>query len=459
MEIHLPKDFQIKMQQLLKDEADLFFEALKSPREAVLRINPLKNSRDEWEEISPFPVERIPFTKWGYYYRYYKDEPGKHPYHAAGVYYIQEPSAMFVAELLEAQPGERILDLCAAPGGKSTQIAASMNNEGLLISNEFVHKRAKILSENIERMGIRNTIVTNESPANLAKRFPDYFDRILVDAPCSGEGMFRKDPETIHHWSTEHVMKCHLLQKQILEDAYHMLKPGGLLVYSTCTFSPEENEQIIEEFLLNHPDLELEPIETQFGIEGGRPEWTKSGMEDVVHCARLWPHKVRGEGHFAAKIRKKANGFPEKEKRRQGKGRPVKQPKEFQSFVEEALNSVSFGNLQLIGNQLYTLPEGAPGLSGLKVVRFGLHLGELKKNRFEPNHALAMYLSPEHAKQVIKLDVKNNEWLSYLKGETLLGRGFKGWVLVTVGPFSLGWGKESAGIVKNGYPKGLRIKG
>jgi len=447
------------MQQLLKDEADVFFEALKSPREAGLRINPLKISRDEWEEISPFPVERIPFTKWGYYYRYYKDEPGKHPYHAAGVYYIQEPSAMFVAELLEAKPGERILDLCAAPGGKSTQIAACMNNEGLLISNEIVPKRAKILSENIERLGIKNAIVTNESPENLSKRFPSYFDRILVDAPCSGEGMFRKDPEAINHWSVEHVNKCHLLQKDILENAYRMLKPGGLLVYSTCTFSPEENEQIIEEFLLNHPDMELEPIEKRFGIEGGRPEWTKSGLEAVIHCARLWPHKVRGEGHFAAKIRKKANDFQDEGRRSEGKIRKKKLRKEFQAFIEETLQPIHFENLHLIGNHLYALPEGAPDLSGLKVVRFGLHLGELKKNRFEPNHALAMFLSPEQVKQVIKLDPDTNEWFTYLKGETLKGRGYKGWVLVTVGSFSLGWGKESAGIVKNGYPKGLRIKG
>jgi len=455
----LPKHFVEKMERLLGQESDEFFLALQKPRSAGLRINPLKLNKDTWEEISPYSIEPIPFTKCGYYYDYEKDEPGKHPYHAAGLYYIQEPSAMFIADILDAQPGERVLDLCAAPGGKSTQIAANMKNEGLLISNEFVSKRAKILSENIERMGIKNCIVTNEAPDSLSLRFPGYFDKILVDAPCSGEGMFRKDPEAIQYWSPDLVMECQHLQESILENAYRMLKPGGILVYSTCTFSPEENEQTIEQFLENHPDMELLPIEKGNGIEDGRVGWTKNQWKDIRSCARLWPHKIKGEGHFAAKLRKRdsnSNNHVQWPKL----ARPLKKvPEDFQQFVKESLQGLTFSNLITIGSQLYALPDMTPDLSGIRVIRSGLHLGELKKNRFEPNHALALYLSSFQAKQTLRLDSRGKEWLAYLKGETLTGDKQKGWTLITVDGFPLGWGKASSGIVKNAYPKGLRVKG
>ncbi|MCU9613630.1 RsmF rRNA methyltransferase first C-terminal domain-containing protein [Caldibacillus lycopersici] len=455
----LPLEFIEKMKHLLAEEADAFFDAFSEARVAGLRINPLKIKTEQWENISPFPLEKIPFVANGYYYNYTNTEPGKHPYHAAGVYYIQEPSAMFVASLLDAKPGEKILDLCAAPGGKSTQIGAAMENKGILISNEIHPKRAKVLSENIERFGISNAIVTNETPQRLAQHFNHYFDKILVDAPCSGEGMFRKDPEATKYWNEDHVLTCQRLQKEVLQEAYSMLKENGILVYSTCTFSPEENEQIVEWFLTEYPDMELLPIEKSAGIEDAIPEWTKSNITDIKKCARLWPHKMKGEGHFAAKLRKRSSLEPKKTKTKEMIiNIRQNELKEFIAFQQTILQNPLFSNLALFGNVLHSLPDHCPDLKGLKILRAGLHLGEMKKNRFEPNHAFALSLHLNEVKQFLQLTTDKQYWLRYLKGETLKGtEKYKGWVLVTIDDFPLGWGKEVDAIVKNFYPKGLRI--
>lgn len=454
--IILPTEFKTKMSELLEDEASAFFNTYKEQRTAGLRINTLKINQNEWEKLNPFQTESIPFVSNGYYYDVNLDEPGKHPYHAAGLYYIQEPSAMFVANLLDAKPGEKVLDLCAAPGGKSTQIAVCMQNEGILISNEIFPKRAKALAENVERFGLKNTIVTNESPERLSEHFPNYFDKILVDAPCSGEGMFRKEPDAISHWSNEHVLECRHMQLNILEYAYSMLKEDGILVYSTCTFSPEENEQVIETFLERHDDIELLPINQQFGIDNGKPEWTKNNLQEITKTARLWPHKLQGEGHFAARLRKK--GSPSESRVREYKYSKRQNLKDYIEFARTYFENITFDNLQLFGNVLHSLPENCPELKGLKVLRAGLHLGEMKKNRFEPDHALALALQASQFKQVVTLDSKDSDCLRYLKGETLKGSGkYKGWILITVDGFPLGWGKESNGTIKNSYPKGLRI--
>lgn len=453
----LPNEFIDKMRALLREESVSFFSSYQENRTAGLRINSLKVDKEKWNELSPFLTEEIPFVGGGYYYSYNKEEPGKHPYHASGLYYIQEPSAMFVATLLDAKPNEKILDLCAAPGGKSTQLAGRMENQGLLISNEVYPKRAKALSENIERLGITNTIVTNETPDRLAKSFQGYFDKILVDAPCSGEGMFRKDHEAANYWSKDHVEECALLQKQILDSAYHMLGEGGVLVYSTCTFSPEENEQVIEHFLSKYPDMELMDIEKVHGIDSGRPEWTLTNREDIRKTARLWPHKMLGEGHFAAKLRK--SGASQVGSPPQQKHTKSKDLKDLMHFQELYLENTEFQNLILMGSQVYSLPDECPDLKGIKVVRSGLHIGEMKKNRFEPNHALALALSREQVKHYVELDINGSDWLGYLKGETLKSTSsFKGWVLITIKGFPIGWGKQSDGIIKNLYPKGLRIQ-
>ncbi|WP_010632063.1 RsmF rRNA methyltransferase first C-terminal domain-containing protein [Sporolactobacillus vineae] len=453
----LPEAFINKMSRLLGDESDAFFKTYKQKRAFGLRMNPLKRSDGKTAVLSRFHLRSVPFCPTGYYYPE-ADEPGKSALHQAGLYYIQEPSAMFVAETLDARPGERVLDLCAAPGGKSTQIAGAMHNQGLLVSNEPYPKRAKALSENIERMGITNTLVTNETPERLADYFPGNFDRVLVDAPCSGEGMFRKDPDAAQYWSPAHVTECAALQKEILEQAITMLRPGGVLVYSTCTFSPEEDERQIEQVLQNHPEMELVPIVKSGGIEDGRPEWTESGNPQLRRTARLWPHQLEGEGHFVAKLRK-SQGDPGK-KIRTARPAGENQLKDFRTFETQTLTQKLGGRFYAAGSQLYLLPDSCPEFGRLKVIRAGLHLGELKKNRFEPNHSLALALQTSSCRNLFPLRSRDDEE-RYLRGETLpvSSQAKKGWTLVTIDGFPLGWGKVSGGMLKNFYPKGLRRRG
>ncbi|WP_461201410.1 RsmF rRNA methyltransferase first C-terminal domain-containing protein [Anoxybacillus sp. TBDG-1] len=450
---HLPKEFVTKMNALLQHEAERFFATYNEEKVNGLRVNSLKVSPSTFLNIIPWELEPIPFCPTGFYYD--NAQPGKHPYHAAGLYYLQEPSAMFVAEALAPSPGERVLDLCAAPGGKTTQLAALMNNEGFLLANEIHPKRVKALSENIERLGITNAVVTNETPKKLSETFEGFFDKILVDAPCSGEGMFRKDEEAIKFWSLEHVQKCAQTQRHILSCAYKMLNEGGTLVYSTCTFSPEENEQIIDWFLTTYDDMELIPIEKEHGIQPGVTHWTNTHNEQIVHTARLWPHHLRGEGHFVAKMRKRGSG-----NRWNGKMAACNVSKamwrDYETFMNNIIQTTTKGTMYAFGTHLFALPHSCPRLDGLKVVRPGLHIGEWKKNRFEPNHALAMALTKKQVQAHLSLTFE--ESLRYMKGETLQTNNDRGWILVTIDGYPLGWGKEVKGVVKNFYPKGLRIK-
>ncbi|MCQ5365572.1 RsmF rRNA methyltransferase first C-terminal domain-containing protein [Anoxybacillus salavatliensis] len=450
---HLPEQFITKMNALLQDEAERFFATYNEEKVHGLRVNTLKVSPSTFLNISPWELEPIPFCSTGFYYR--DAQPGKHPYHAAGLYYIQEPSAMFVAEVLAPSSGERVLDLCAAPGGKTTQLAAMMNNEGFLLANEIHPKRVKALSENIERLGITNAVITNETPEKLSETFEGFFDKILVDAPCSGEGMFRKDEEAIQFWSLDHVQKCAQTQKHILSCAYKMLNEGGTLVYSTCTFSPEENEQIIDWFLATYNDMELVPIEKEHGIQPGVVRWTNTYNEQIAHTARLWPHHLQGEGHFVAKMRKRGEA-----KRWNGKVATSNVSKamrrDYETFINHIIQTTIDGTLYAFGTHIFALPYLCPRLDGLKVVRPGLHIGEWKKNRFEPNHALAMALTKQQVQAHLPLTLE--ESIRYMKGETLQTNGDRGWILITIDGYPLGWGKEVKGVVKNFYPKGLRIK-
>ncbi len=492
--VMLPDHFCQRMQELLEQEAKEFFESFKEQRTYGLRYNLLKfPCSEEFQrkvaEIENWQLSAIPWCQEGYYYPS-NEQPGKHPWHEAGAYYIQEPSAMSAVELLGARPGEKICDLCAAPGGKTTQIAGKMQGQGLLVANEFYQSRAKILSQNVERMGIANTVVLNESCEHLAKGFPEFFDRILVDAPCSGEGMFRKDQKAVQEWSQENVELCAKRQQQILSEAAKMLRPGGVLVYATCTFAPLENENSIASFLMEHPEFSLErvAIADQY-FSPGQPQWVSSkelmpeNISDhpIAKTYRLWPHKLRGEGHFAARlvkageevfaapISKKAK---QKRKRNDQEDNKINQALQlFQEFQNSALQidlqAKLPGNYILFSDQLYLLPEAMPQLQGFKTIRPGLHLGTCKKNRFEPSHALALYLHPEQAKQVVELhpqqtgfkqDEAYGRALKYLHGETIeCDNEQKGWVLVCVDGLSLGWGKAMNGVVKNHYPKGLRI--
>lgn len=452
----LPNDFLNRMQHMLRASYEDFLNSYENERVQGLRINTLKTKKEDFLKNPPFVLEQIPWAENGFYYPDC-ERPGKHPYHDAGVYYIQEPSAMAVAEAAEVEPGERVLDLCAAPGGKTTQLAAAMQGKGILVANEIHPSRAKILSQNVERMGISNAVVTNETPEALAARFPAFFDCIVVDAPCSGEGMFRKEPQVRQEWSLNHVAMCAERQREILNHAAAMLKAGGRLIYSTCTFSPEENEGTIYAFLKRNPEFEIENSSFYDGFSNGSPEWGNN-LPQLQLTSRLWPHLIRGEGHYMARLRKTDGENRIKYKYFSGSKELMFQ-KDLESFRKKFLNTEFEGERVLFGEQMYLVPEGMITFEKLRVLRPGLHLGTLKKNRFEPAHALALAISENAAVQSISWNADSAEIREYLKGEVLENcrKLFEGWVLIAVDGYSLGWGKQNGTAVKNHYPKGLRI--
>ena len=444
----LPEQFLRRMENLLGSEYQDFLASYEKPKVSSLRFNSLKGTEEDFIEKAGFSLHPIPWAAGGYYYK--EDErPGKHPYHEAGVYYIQEASAMAPAEYLSPVPGERVLDLCAAPGGKSAQLGAAMKGEGLLVCNEIHPQRARILSGNIERMGIANALVLNHEPSHLAERFPAFFDKVLVDAPCSGEGMFRKKEEAALEWGLSNIQMCARRQEDILESAAVMLKPGGRMVYSTCTFALEENEGTVGSFLKKHPEFSLE--------KAGRFQGMAPGIgcgENAKAMVRLWPHKIAGEGHFLACLKKEGAANGKGKAHREEKGVSSKELKEWEDFRKQYLRDGFQGRYLKFGEQLYLIPEGIPALEGLKALRPGLHLGTIKKKRFEPSHALALSLRPEGAALSFQTDRRGAE--AYLSGQTLQAEGEKGWYLITIDGYSLGWGKLSGGIMKNHYPSGLR---
>ena len=427
----LPEAFLARIQTQLGDEYPDFLTSLERPRAVALRFNPLKGAAPEL----PFVQAPVPWEPEGYYYDP-EARPGLHVYHEAGVYYLQEASAMSPVALLDPRPGERVCDLCAAPGGKTTQIAGRMLGEGFLLCNEIDTKRAKILSRNIERMAVANALVTNEHPGRLADRFPAFFDKVLVDAPCSGEGMFRKEEAAVTGWSQEYVEVCARRQGEILHSAAQMVRPGGRLVYSTCTFAPEEDELAVAAFLESHPDFTPELIETPWFVP------TENGGH------RMWPHKLLGEGHFAAVLRKA--GEPEDNfDAPQGE----KLPKEWIAFAKELGIRLPAGKAISFGQSLYWAPAALPDLNRLKVLRPGLELGEVKKNRFEPAHALALWL--DKCANTESLDPEGPEIKAYIHGD-VIPSAKRGWCLVKAGDYSIGWGKGDGNVLKNHYPKGLR---
>lgn len=358
---------------------------------------------------------------------------GSHILHAAGVYYLQEPSAMAAVAALDVGPGQRVLDLCAAPGGKSTQIGAALGGDGLLVANEYVPHRAKVLSHNIERLGIRNAVVTNEAPDRLARRWGAWFDRILVDAPCSGEGMFRREQDSRAEWTAQSPTGCAARQRQILDSAAEMLLPGGVLVYSTCTFNTVENEGVVADFLAGHPDFAPDA----FALAGVG--------EAVEGCLRLWPHRVRGEGHFVARLRRAG------EARHDEGGRIVALGPVFPAY--EGLSMA--GALYEAGSRVWVMPVGTPGLDGIRVLRSGLALGERRGKIFVPDHAAVMAFAPDAFAQAVALE--DEDASRYLRGETLHAEHCaNGWTVVGYHGYSLGWTKCVDGILKNHLPRGLR---
>ena len=427
----LPREFLLRMEKQLGEEYPQFLLSLERPRAVALRFNPLKGG----EPVLPFVEAGVPWEPCGYYYAP-EARPGLHPYHEAGVYYLQEASAMAPVALLAPQPGEKVCDLCAAPGGKTTQIAGRMAGEGFLLCNEINPKRAKILSRNIERMGVCNALVTNEHPKTLAEKYAGFFDKVLVDAPCSGEGMFRKEEAAVTDWSPETVQMCANRQREILQSAAKLVRPGGRLVYSTCTFAPEENEEAVERFLETHPEFTPETVEAPWFIPGPNGSF------------RLWPHKLLGEGHFAAVLRK-TGGEMENTREKPGE----KLPKEWVSFAKELDIRLPAGKAVMFGQSLYWAPEEMPDIRGVRVLRPGLELGEVKKDRFQPAHALALWL--KEAKNIWNLSADSKDTAAYMHGETIPA-AVSGWCLLTVDGYSIGWGKGDGKVLKNHYPKGLR---
>lgn len=427
----LPEAFLQRMEAQLGSEYPAFLESLERPRAVALRFNPMKGERP----VLPFVGATVPWEPEGFYYDP-ETRPGLHVYHEAGVYYLQEASAMAPVALLDPQPGERVCDLCAAPGGKTTQIAGRMLGRGFLVCNEINPKRAKILSRNIERMGVANALVTNEHPETLASRFPGFFDRVLVDAPCSGEGMFRKEEAAVTDWSQETVQMCARRQREILDSAARLVRPGGRLVYSTCTFAPEEDEETVAAFLESHPEFAPEPVEAPWFVPGENASY------------RMWPHKLLGEGHFAAVLRKT-----------QGESGEVpacpgeKCPKAWESFAKELDIALPEGKAVSFGQSLYWAPMELPELNRLKVLRPGLELGIERKGRFEPAHALALWLKTCAVAE--SFPPESPEMKAYLHGD-VVPSGKKGWCLIQAGGYAIGWGKGDGSVLKNHYPKGLR---
>lgn len=449
----LPKSFLDKMQQLLGDEYNEFLASYTLPIYAGLRVNTSKITPEVFKEISPVSLEPISWVDNGFYYSL-DSQPAKHPYYYAGLYYIQEPSAMIPASLLPIEQGDKVLDLCAAPGGKSTELGSRLRGTGLLVSNDISNTRAKALLKNIELHGIKNAIVMSEAPEKLENKFSGYFDKILVDAPCSGEGMFRKDPSMIKSYMENGVDYYSRIQKNIILSAAKMLKPGGMLLYSTCTFSPEENEETIQYLLEMNPEFSVVPVEHREGFSYGRPDWI-NGDDSLKNTIRIWPHKTNGEGHYAALLKKKEEASPNTKLHKCSK---QKLSQDTDNFLSKLRLDINRNNLEFHDERLYLLPEGIASLKGLHILRSGLYLGDEKKNRFEPSQALANALKSEEFDSTIKLSIQDDRVLKYLKGETIeIEDDTKsGWQLVCVDDFPLGWGKATNGTLKNKYYAGWR---
>ncbi len=530
--ISLPEVFTERMQKMLGEEYPAFLASYAQQRRYGLRLNTLKISPEAFLGITDFRLSEIPWIPAAWYYRK-EDEAARHPFYYGGLYYLQEPSAMTPAAVLDIAPGDRVLDLCAAPGGKSTALGAKLKGRGVLVANDISASRCKALLKNLEVFGIANAVVTNASPERLSERFPEYFDAVLVDAPCSGEGMFRKDDTTITAWYPEKPHDCAVMQRQIVSQAVKMLRPGGKMLYSTCTFSLEENEQTVQFILDAFPEMQLCPVAMQEGFSGG----IGSGMEK---CVRLWPHKTGGEGHFLALFRKTGGleradirpehtgscenrrviataadliaAFPGKlQERGTVKAAAMKKDKRYRrakgdtrtsyvtedgremgsrrkkeryntgesqsdvtaaeklsavgAFIERTALKLPEGRAVLQGDSVYLWPEEITPqmLAGITYLRCGLLIGQFVSGRFEPSQAMAMAADTGMAKNIIRLQEKDERLLHYLKGETIQVSDEElpeagGWVLIAAGRYALGWGKLSGNVVKNKYLSGWRMK-
>lgn len=462
----LPSEYKKAMKKLLEEEYTAYIASLHEKPYTGIRTNLLKLSPEKLKELLDRDFKAVPWVKEGFYFEEEKgriltpsikfDEKvksiSKNPYYFAGLYYIQEPSAMTPASVAGIVPNDRVLDLCAAPGGKSTQAAAYLQGKGLLVSNDFSSSRVKALQKNVEISGIDNVLITNEAPKNLAEAYVEYFDKILVDAPCSGEGMFRRDSAVFKTYLNRGPQFFRGLQVNILSEAAKMLKPGGILVYSTCTYSKIEDEGSLSDFLAVHPDFEIEPIEAEYGFENS---------VDLPGTVRLFPHKLKGEGHFVARLKKKqseetlSENVDKKKNKRNVKA--VKIPTELLEFLKKVNRDWDLSRVFINKNYAYYLPKDVVIDKSLHYIRTGLLLGELKKNRFEPFQAFAMNIKYNEWENPLNLNAEDERVVKYLKGETIEADDeYTGIRLVCVDGFSLGFVKQNKKVCKNKYYQGWR---
>lgn len=435
--------FLKRMKDILKDEYDDFIKSLEQPPVKAFYLNSKKKNALDFLDTKF--ISKHPIISNGYYFDYENYPLGKSPYFLSGLYYIQEPSAMLVSHILNVKEDDYVLDMCAAPGGKTCAIANQLSDKGLMIANDINSLRAKILSENIERFGLKNTIVTNCDPTILTKQLKGFFDKIILDAPCSGEGMFRKEDKAIKTWSLNKVQECAYIQKKLIDAAYEMLNDGGELIYSTCTYSMEENENNIK-YALEKYDFSLINIEKSNGMSQGI---------EMKEAVRLYPHKYKGEGHFIALLKKgKAS---HKQKVKMLKSNISKQKYILvDKFYKENLNIETPEYLYDNNNHIYAIKDHFPKLDQVRILRNGLYLGECKKNYFLPSHSLALTLEKKDIKQFYTFKEKSNEIQKYINGETLEGTNKKGYGIIFVDDFPLSFYKESNNQIKNLFPKGLR---
>lgn len=466
----LPLPFLERMKEMLGDDYDAFLKSYENPRTYGLRVNTAKLSCQEFEALSPFKLQPIPWISNGYFYNE-ESRPARCPYYQAGLYYLQEPSAMTPASRLPIEPGDFVLDLCAAPGGKATALGAALNDTGFLLANDISTSRARALLRNLELFGIKNMLVTDEKPAKLAQRFPSFFNKILLDAPCSGEGMFRKEEALARDWTPEKSAELSDIQKDLVLKAADMLRPGGMLLYSTCTFAPCEDEEVVAYLLSERPDMELIEMPGYEGLSAGRPKFAGAAAafdsEELRKCVRIFPHKMDGEGHFLALFRKKGDSLPPVFRSLE-KG-PDKNTRKWldEFFAEIGLKTLGgqefdWNRVEVRKDKVYYQLPFPLDLRGISFLRNGLYLGDLKKNRFEPSQPLALALHKGDIEATISLSVSDERITRYLKGETLNiepdeAAHKKGWHLLCADGYPVGFGKLVNGILKNKYPAGWRV--
>ena len=456
----LLKEFCDRMRPLLGNQWSAFIFAYDAPLRRGLRVNTAKIETEPFRRLFSHPLEPSPFASNSFYLDA-EFKAGGDPLHHAGAYYMQEPSAASAVTVLAPRPGERILDLCAAPGGKSTQIATALGDSGLLWSNEYVASRARILAQNLERMGVRRAVVSNKDSGTLCENLAGFFDGVLVDAPCSGEGMFRKEPQALAEWSLDNIRLCAARQQEIIQNAAMAVRPGGRLVYSTCTFAPEENECVVATFLANNPDFTLEVIDVPWGSPGfpfdAVKEYTSTpGCEaDLTGCRRIFPHQG-GEGHFIALLRRRgaasatsAVPYP----------LPKSDPyaKEAAILYADCFTDAPQGDLVTLGDQVRLLPPGLPDCAGLGVLTAGIAVAQLCKNRLEPCHSAFIAAHGNNCRRLADFSPDDPRLLAFLHGQEIPFAGENGWTAVAVAGIPVSFGKVSGGKLKNRYPKGLRL--